>query len=46
MQIEFITVMRVASQPTKQMGNVRKNIFTCLFSVYNKISLHVMNKYI
>ena len=24
----------------------RKNIFTCLFSVHNTISLHVMDKYV
>ena len=25
---------------------MRKNIFACLFSVHNTISLHVMNKYV
>ena len=26
--------------------NARKNIFACLFSIHNAISLHVMSKYV
>ena len=32
---------------TKNIKNgIHKNIFACLFSVHNTISLHVMNKYV
>ena len=30
----------------KTFLDLRKNIFACLFSVHNTISLHVMNKYV
>ena len=42
----FVLITKCLTAAKKKHYVLRKNIFACLFSVHNTISLLVMNKYV